>query len=134
MTKENLAKAPVQRVHRNPVEGKNKLTVKGKDPNYVYRIVNDIDDRVQDFLDRGWELDVSENIRVGDSRIDETSRLGKVRLVSVGGGFKAVVMRIRKDWYDEDQEAKQEYVKKTEQAMRPNTADAQYGKIETSRK
>ena len=134
MTKENLAKAPVQRVRRNPVEGKNKLTVKGKDPNYVYRIVNDIDDRVQDFLDRGWELDVSENIRVGDSRIDETSRLGKVRLVSVGGGFKAVVMRIRKDWYDEDQEAKQEYVKKTEQAMRPNTADGQYGKIETSRK
>lgn len=85
MTKENLVKTPEQRVRRNPVEGRNKLKVKGDtDPNYVYRIVNDIDDRINDFLDAGWEFDTNENIRVGDSRVDEHGRLGKVRTISVG--------------------------------------------------
>lgn len=133
MTKENLVKAPAQRVRRNPVEGRNKLKVRGTDPNYAYRIVNDIDDRINDFLDAGWEFDVDENIRVGDSRIDDISKLGKVRQVSVGGGKKAVLMRIRKEFYEDDQQAKQQIVDKSEQAMRPNP-DGQYGKIEVSRK
>ncbi len=131
--KENLVKTPVQRVRRSPVEGRNRLKVRGTDPNYVYRVVNDLDDRVHELLDRGYEFDTSEDIRVGDSFIDENSRLGKVRMISVGGGIKAVLMRIRKDWYEEDQLSKQEVVNKTEAAMRPNS-DGQYGKIEVSRK
>jgi hypothetical protein len=134
MAKENLVKAPATRVRRSPVEGRNKLRVKGEKPGYVYRIVNDIDDRIHDFLERGWELDTDEDIRIGDSRVDQDSRLGQVRLVSVGGGQKAVLMRIRKDWYEEDQAAKQEYVKKTEEAMRPNPNEGTYGKIDISRK
>ncbi len=134
MTKENLVKTPERRVRRSPVEGRNKLTVKGKRPEYEYRIVNDQDDRINDFLERGWEFDVSEDIRVGDSRIDETSKLGKVRLISVGASLKAVLMRIRKDWYDEDQEAKQNYVKSTETAMRPNPNEGTYGNVDITRK
>lgn len=133
MTKENLVKTPTTRVRRSPVEGRNKLKILGLDPNYVYRVVNDLDDRVNSLLDRGYEFELDPNVRAGDSYIDENSRLGKVRLISVGGGIKAVLMRIRKDWYDEDQEAKYDYVNKTEQAMRP-TADGQYGKIELTRK
>lgn len=133
MATEKLVKAPTARVRRNPVEGRNKLKVKGKKPEYEYRIVNDQDDRINDFLERGWELDVDEEIRVGDSRLDESSKLGKVRLISVGGGNKAVLMRIRKDWYDEDQQSKQEYVKKSEQAMRPNPNDGTYGKVDITR-
>lgn len=134
MAKENLVKAPATRVRRSPVEGRNKLRVKGEKPGYVYRIVNDIDDRIHDFLERGWELDTDEDIRIGDSRLDQDSRLGQVRLVSVGGGQKAVLMRIRKDWYEEDQAAKQEYVRKTEEAMRPNPNEGTYGKIDITRK
>lgn len=126
---EKLTKAPERRVKRNPVEGRNRLTVKGKDPEYVYRVVNDTEDRVHDLLDVGYEVELSEDIRVGDSRIDDTSKLGKVRTISVGGGIKAVLMRIRKDWYDEDQAAKQAYVKKTEEAMRPDPNDGTYGKV-----
>lgn len=133
MTKENLVKTPATRVRRNPVEGKNKLKVKGEDPNYVYRIVNVTDDRVNDFLDAGWELDTDERIRVGDSRIDDNSALGKVRLISVGQGQKAVLMKIKKEWYLEDQEEKQKYVDKLEAAQRPDP-DGQYGKIEITRK
>lgn len=131
---EKLVKAPERRVRRSPVEGRNYLTVKGKDPNYVYRIVNDTEDRINDFLERGWEFELSEDIRVGDSRLDNTSKLGTVRQLSVGGGKKAILMKIRKDWYDEDQEAKLEYVRKLEDAMRPNTNDGGYGKVDVTRK
>jgi hypothetical protein len=134
MATEKLVKAPERRVKRNPVEGRNRLTVKGKDPNYVYRIVNDTEDRINDLLELGWEFDLSEDVRVGDSRLDDNSRLGKVRQLSVGGGMKAVLMRIRKDWYDEDQEAKQEYVRRTEEAMRPNANDGGYGAVDIARK
>ena len=134
MATEKLVKAPERRVKRNPVEGRNRLAVKGKDPNYDYRIVNDTDDRVNDMLDQDWEIDLSEDIRVGDGRIDDIGRLGKARILSVGGGIKAIVMRKRKDWYEEDQAAKQEYVNRTEAAMRPNPNDGTYGKIDVTRK
>lgn len=134
MSTEKLVKAPERRVRRSPVEGRNYLTVKGKDPNYVYRIVNDTEDRINDFIDRGWEFEVDENIRVGDSRIDNHSKLGTVRQLSVGGGLRAVLLRIRKDWYDEDQEAKHAYLKKLEDAMRPNTNDGGYGKVDITYK
>lgn len=133
MTKENLVKTPAARVRRNPVEGRNKLKLKGGDPNYVYRFVNDTDDRVREFQDAGWELETDDTIRVGDSRIDDNARLGKVRMISVGQGQKAVLMKIKREWYEDDQKAKQEFVDKSEEAMRPNP-DGQYGKVELTRK
>lgn len=132
---EKLVKTPEKRVRRSPVDhGRNRLTVKGKDPNYVYRVVNDVDDRVNELIEIGYEIDTSEDIRVGDGRINDNSRLGKVRQISVGGGIKGILMRIPKEWYDEDQEAKQEYVKKTEQAMRPNPKEGEYGKVDLTKK
>lgn len=131
---EKLTKTPQKRVRRNPVEGRNRLTVKGKDPNYEYRIVNDVDDRVNDLLDQDYEFELSEDIRVGDSRIDDTSKLGKVRTLSVGGGVKAIVMRKRREWFEEDQQAKQDYVDQTERAMRPDPNAGTYGKVDLTRK
>lgn len=133
-TTEKLVKAPRERVKRNPVEGRNKLTVKGKDPNYVYRFFNDTDGRIHDALDRGWEFEVSDEIRVGDSRVDQDSRFGAVRVINVGGGIKAILMKQRKEWYDEDQLAKQDYVKKTELAMRPSLNEGTYGEVKLDRK
>jgi hypothetical protein len=134
MTTEKLVKTPERRVKRTPVGQRNRLAVKGKDPNYEYRIVNDTDDRVNELLDQDWEIDLSEEIRVGDGRIDDIGKLGKARVLSVGGGIKAVVMRKRKDWFDEDQAAKQEYVTKTEKAMRPDPSEGTYGEIAVTRK
>jgi hypothetical protein len=134
MATEKLVKAPERRVKRGPVEGKNKLTVRNQDPNYVYRIVNDTEDRISDFLERGWEFAIEESARVGDTRVDETSKLGTARAISVGGGMKAYLLKIKKEWYDEDQAAKQAYVKKTEEAMRPNSNEGTYGKIDVGTK
>lgn len=132
-TKENLTKAPVRRIKRNPLGRKNVLTVIGQDPDYHYRVVNDVGDRINEFKDAGWQIDVSENIRIGDSRLEQSSTLGTVRRVSVGGGVFGIVMRQRKDWYLEDQEDKQTYIKQTEAAMRPDS-DGGYGKVEVTRK
>jgi hypothetical protein len=132
---EKLGKAPATRVRRSPVEGRNKLAVKGKDPNYEYRVVNDTDDRVNDLLDRGYVFETSEEVRVGDSRlIDGSTGQGKIRTLNVGGGIKALLMKIRKDWFAEDQEAKQELVKKTEAAMRSNPSEGTYGKVDLTKK
>lgn len=135
MTTENLVKTPKTRVRRSSVDhGRNRLNVKGKDPAYVYRIVNNVDGRVEDMMDMGYEPDVSETTRVGDGRITDISKLGKVREISVGGGTKAVLMRQKREYYDEDQAAKEEYHKKTEQAMRPNPDEGGYGKVDITRK
>lgn len=127
--KEAIAKAPSGRVKRNPVSGRNVLTVQGKDPNYVYRIVNDEEDRVTRFVDGGYELVPDKAVEVGDKRVGQTSSEGSVKQFSVGGGKKAVLMRIRKDWYEEDQKAKQKFVDQQEASTKQKALDGTYGTL-----
>lgn len=115
---------------------RNKLNVRGKDPNYVYRIVNDIDqgDRIQQFKDRGYELVGSDKVKVGDKRVDSSSPEGTQAQINVGQGVKAFVMRIPKEWYDEDQAIKEEEIRKTEATMEQEAkADYDKGKLEKER-
>lgn len=135
MSTEKLVKSPERRKKRNPMESRNRLAVKNKDPNYEYRIVNDTQDgRVEQMLDQDWEIETDPQVSVSRSRIDDPAKVGQVHEVSVGLGTKAVLMKKRKDWYAEDQAAKQEYVDKTEEAMRPNPNEGTYGRVELTRK
>src|SRR3990167_417916 len=95
-----------RRSKRVPIheQKRNILTISGKDENYVYRIVNDVGNRVQRFINGGWELAPSANHDVvGDSGVIDTniSLGGDVRM-SVGGSDVGVLMRIRKELYEED--------------------------------
>jgi hypothetical protein len=128
--KEAIAKAPSGRVTRTPIGVRNVLTVKGKDPNYVYRVVNDVDDRVEAFVEGGYEVVKARDVKVGDKRIDAPSEEGSIKRVSVGGGAKGVVMRIRRDWHDEDQAAKEKFIAETEATMKAEALNGYYGKIE----
>lgn len=134
MATEKLVKAPEGRVRRIPVTHRNPLKVRGKDPDYVYRVVNDTEDRVQTLQEAGYVFEESKEVALGGERVDDASSLGKVKHISVGGGVKAVLMKQRKEDYDEDQEAKQNYVKKTEAAMRPDPNDGGYGKVGLTRR
>lgn len=107
-------KAEVGRVRRTPIGARKKLSVENQDPNYHYRVVNVVDGRTEDFIDRGYEIVPA---KVGDKRVDSPSPVGSQSQISVGGGTKAVVMRIRKDWYDEDQKFKQTQVDSLETDM-----------------
>lgn len=131
--KEAIAKAPRGRTRRTPIGQRNVLTVTGKDPNYVYRIVNDSGDRIQSFLDAGYELVDEDSVRVGDKRVNKASAEGSKSQISVGQGQKAFVMRIRREWYEEDQLAKQKHVDQLEATIKEKALDGTYGKLEISR-
>jgi hypothetical protein len=103
------------RVKRTPIGQRNKLSVADKDPNYHYRIVNKNVGRVEQFLEQGYEI--VPNTKIGDKRIDTPSTLGSASEIAVGGGQTAVLLRQRKDWYDEDQAAKQKAINDLEATM-----------------
>jgi hypothetical protein len=131
--KEAIAKAPSGRVQRTPVGTRNILTVAGKDPSYVYRIINDSGDRVQEFMDAGYELVDADSVRVGDKRVNSAKAEGSKAQLSVGQGQKAFVVRIKKEWYEEDQAAKLAHVNQLEDATKAKALDGTYGKLEISR-
>lgn len=134
--KEAIAKAPERRPRRTALGTRNILTVTGKEPGYHYRIVNDAGDRVQEFLDNGWEVVKKEDVRIGDKRLgNPSSAEGTAATASVGRGATGYVLRIREDWYNEDQAAKQAAVDAQEAAMSndPLKDDGTYGKLEISR-
>ncbi len=105
-----------ERKQRVPLSAANKLMVRGKEAGYHYRIVNDRDDRVQMFIDAGYEPVSGEGTKV--ERSDGASEMGSVKTFPVGGGDKAVLMRIPQEWYDEDQELKQKRIDELEQTSR----------------
>jgi hypothetical protein len=133
MTKEAIAKSPSGRVRRTPVGVRNVLTVAGKETGYEYRIVNDTGDRVEQFKAAGYEVVSAKDVTIGDRRVSAASAEGTAATVSVGGGTKAVVMRIKSEWYEEDQGRKQESVDQTEAATKADALKGTYGKFDISR-
>lgn len=128
MTKEAIARGPSGRVRRTPVGRRNVLTVSGKDPDYVYRIVNDEGNRIEMFREAGYETVEAATHSVGDRRVESASPEGSIATAYVGSGRKGVVMRIRKEWYQEDQEAKERQLSEVEEGTRPENIDGFYGK------
>ncbi len=122
-----------RRTVRTAINGRrNKLSIQGKEPGFEYRVVNDIDNRVIELQERGYEV-VTHDATVGDKRVGIPKKEGSPVEISVGGGKKAYLMRIKKEWYDEDQAAKLEDISETEKALQANSND-NYGKVEISRK
>ena len=113
---------------------RNVLTVSGKDPAFEYRVVNDEGDRISQFQEMGYEVVIDSNVTVGDRRIANPTKEGSPIQVSVGNGTKALVMRIRKDWYDEDQAAKSKRIDETEKGLLKDAKNgSDYGKIAVGR-
>lgn len=137
MVRESTKEVQSARPKRKPLHGGARLSVRDQDPNYVYRIVNTTDssgqDRVTRFQEAGYELVETQNT-VGETRVDVSTGLGSAPEISVGQGTKAIVMRIRKEWYNEDQSAKQREVDAAEETMHKNAkSKADYGNFEVSK-
>lgn len=108
----------VSRESRVPVSGpRDILTVTNKDPNFEYRWVKDMPGRVQRFLDAGYSIVVHET-QVGQRAVDTGSRLGSA-VTRLDGPQTLVLMRISKEWYNEDQDAKQRELDSLEDSLRP---------------
>ena len=119
------------RVRRTPINGvRNRLNVRGKEPGYQYRIVNDVDDRIKTFEEMGYEVVTDTSVSVGDKRVAIGTREGSPAKVSVGQGVQAYVMRQKQEWFDEDQKKKQQYVNELEASMkRDSEKEGFYGKL-----
>lgn len=132
--KDALSKEPSGRPQRTPVGQRNILTVKGKDPSFVYRIVNDVDDRISQYKEAGYEIVQDSAVAVGDKRVNAAASVGSGKQLSVGQGTKAYVMRIRKEWYEDDQASKLARVAAVEQATREKALiGTDYGDLKISR-
>ena len=132
MSRTAIVKEPSGRPTRTPVGRRNVLSVRGQEAGYEYRIVNDDKDRIDLFKEAGWEIVQSSDVSVGDKRVGQTVTPGTAAMVSVGGGMKGIVMRIKQEWYDEDQEAKRTNVRSLEAATRDESG-ADYGEFKIER-
>lgn len=116
--KESISKAPRGRVKRISIAQRNVLSVQNKDPEFEYRIVNDTGDRIAAFEDAGYVVEDAAAVRVGDKRVERASPEGSKAQVSVGKGDKAFVMKIPKELYQEDQDAKLHKLRQLEDTMK----------------
>lgn len=133
MEKELKVARSSERPHRTPVGQRSRISLKDRDANYQYRLVNvnlEADpDRVENLIDAGYEIVPAKKAgHTGDVKVDMPSALGSAGQISVGQGTKAVWMRIRKDWYQEDQAVKQAEIDATEKRSKKEGAD--YGSVE----
>jgi hypothetical protein len=104
-----------KRPKRIPLGSRNVLTAAHTE-GYVERFVNDTEQRIRMFEDAGWEV-VTGPEKAGDEYAGNTRLPGGAVTKPVGHGIVAVLMRKRKDWYDEDMAVKQARVDETEKGL-----------------
>ena len=100
-----------------------------KDPNFVYRFVNDTGSRISNFQSAGYEFVEDSELKVGDSRVLDPSDLGSAKRVTSNDGTVSYLMRIKKEYYEEDQAAKAALNDETERAMKRDAAQDRYGSL-----
>ena len=117
-----------KRPQRTKLADRSVLKVKGQEPGYVYRIVNDVGDRISLLQEQGYEVVTDNAITIGDRRIGKASKDGSPVQVSVGGGVTGFLMRQKQEFYDEDQLYKRQQIEETERAMKKDSG-ADYGSL-----
>ena len=120
------AKKATKRPKRVPLSKRNRLSFENKDPNYMYRVINDQDDRISRAIAGGWEH-VESDAKLGDERAAEASKISSHVSKPVGNNTTGYLMRIPKEYYDEDQAEKYKRIDETEKAMTANKDEDQYG-------
>jgi len=129
-----------ERPTRVPVSGnRDVLTIQGKDPSFEYRWVLDSAEngqRIQRFNSAWWNLVHSDDGQhvVGQDMVYKTENVGSIIRVPAGSGKFYYLMRIPKEYYKEDQVAKQTEILDREKVITQTDSDnGQYGNIKLSR-
>jgi len=126
-------KVSTKRTERKSLFQRGPQSITGeKDPNFVYRFVNDTGSRVSNFQQAGYEVVQDTELLVGDSRVFDPSDIGSGKKVTSNDGTVSYLMRIKKEWFDEDQAKKDAYTKETEATMKKEASQGMYGSIKTS--
>ena len=130
MSKETVKSA---RVARKPLTQRGPQAIAGtKDADFVYRFVNDTGSRVANFQAAGYELVTSDDLTVGDNRVSDASDLGSAKRVISNDGTTSYLMKIKREWYEEDQATKAAALAEQEAAMKQEATNGMYGKLNIS--
>jgi len=133
MAKSKAKNRPNRTSKRVPLsEQRGILTVRDKDENYEYRWVNDKDSRIETLQQRGYEF-VDDDVEVGDKDVDSSKGVSSVVSKAVGGGVDGYLMRIKKEYFEEDKAFKAEQIDKREADMKRTLNDGKdgtYGAVE----
>jgi hypothetical protein len=130
MTRESNKSA---RVARKPLTQRGPQAIAGdKNPEFEYRFVNDTGSRIQNFKAAGYEFVTGDDLIVGDNRVSDATDLGSAKRVISNDGTTSYLMRIKKDWYEEDQASKAAAIKEQEAAMKQEASAGMYGKLNIS--
>jgi len=130
MTRESTKSA---RVARKPLNQRGPQAIAGdKDPSYVYRFVNDTGSRIQNFKAAGYEFVTGDDLIVGDNRVSDATDLGSAKRVISNDGTTSYLMRIKTEWFEEDQANKAAALKEQEAAMTKEASTGMYGKLNIS--
>jgi len=124
-----------KRPERIPVSGQRDiLTVRGKDNDYVYRWIKDEQEqgqRILKFKNAGYVfVDEKDGLEVGQNHVYKSKNVGSLIRVPAGQGEFLYLMKQRKEFYTEDQAAKQDQILDTERQLSKNigkNADVESG-------
>ena len=114
------------RPKRTPLGARNRLSFGKQDPDFVYRVINDQDERLVQAQEAGYSF-VTGDEKLGDARAAEGGAIDSRISKPVGNGVRGFLMRIPKAYYKEDEEMKMSRVDETEKAMKPNAKKGEYG-------
>ena len=106
------------------------LAVTGKDPSFHYRIVNDERGRVQRMMEAGYVVD--EDVDIVLNAGQAPTQPGSAHTLAVNRqGTKGILMKIKKEYVDEDRKARAAEISRTEEALfnKERNADGRYGNV-----
>lgn len=127
-----MEKKPVEkRKTRKPLFQRGPQAISGaKDADFHYRFVNDTGSRIDNFQEAGYEFVSDPDLTLGDSRVLDPNDISSRKRVVSQDGTISYLMRIKKEFYDEDQGAKSDRLDEQEAAMTTDASQGMYGKID----
>lgn len=104
---------------RVPLGQRNVLSFNNMDPGFQYRVINDVDDRLERAVNAGYEF-VEGDAKIGDEMAGDPEQMDSRVTKHVGNGTTGYLMRIKKEWYKEDQIEKQKEVDERVKSLTPD--------------
>ena len=125
-----------QKPKRVPLGRRNVLKVTGltDDKDFHYHWFNDVDDRLSNCLEAGYEFVQRSGLSAGDKTVESARGTDSIMKKGVGGGKVAYLMRIPMEIWLQDQAAKQAEVDQLDAGIKSPKVDGSYGKVEITRK